>query len=104
MPRWMAWSLLVLFLVHLVPFTWLTVKRRQARYGLVALVFLLLSISFGLVLFAPGFTVGHVPAYWYTRVAAWACALLSLILAVRRRLLAKRAAMRDEAARRVLSA
>jgi hypothetical protein len=85
MPDWLVIALLVVFVIHLVLFLRIALKRRERYYWLVSLTFLLLVISFSSRLWLSDLLIGKIPAYWFPRVAAWGCTITVIVLAIRRR-------------------
>ena len=71
--------LLVVFLVHLVAFAFLGLRRRQPYYAALVVTFALLTATMALRVFAPGLAVADgielAPAL---RRAAWAAAAVSV--------------------------
>ena len=80
-----GWVLLlfVVFVTHLPFFAWRWRATGERRYAATTLTFALLVITYGLALFAPALSVGHVPLFQVVRVCAWASAALSIGLLVR---------------------
>jgi len=71
--------LLVIFLIHLVAFAALGLKRRQGYYLALVLTFSLLSAAMAAELFAPDVMVAQgVTLYQALRTAAWPAAVVSV--------------------------
>jgi hypothetical protein len=84
MPEWLIAALSVLFLIHLLAFARLAIVQGEAYYWLVSCVFLALTTSFGLRLFAPEIAWGQTPIYLTLRYLAWLLAGISLPMLIRR--------------------
>lgn len=79
--------LLVIFLIHLVAFSALGLKRRQGYYLALVLTFSLLSASMAAELFAPEVMVAQdLTLYQALRSAAWPAAVVSVGWSVHRML------------------
>jgi hypothetical protein len=78
MPEWLVIVLLLVFVVHLVIFSRLALKRRLAYYWLVSAVFLMLVASFGSRVFAPEWMLGPLAAYELFRYFAWMLAVITI--------------------------
>lgn len=70
--------LLVLFLVHLVGFAVVGLRRRQWYYLALVTTFGLLSAAFATLLFAPDVQVWGAALHRLLRFAAWAAAAVSI--------------------------
>lgn len=86
--------LLIVFLLHLVAFAVLGLRRRQPYYAALVVTFTLLSGSMAVHLFAPGMQIGaDVALATALRASAWAAAAVSIgwtLLRVRQRRRARR--------------
>lgn len=86
--------LLIVFVVHLVVFAWLGLRRRQAYYLSLVVTFALLSGSMIIRLLAPDMQLGgELQFATALRMAAWGAAAVSItwtLTRVRRRRLARR--------------
>lgn len=72
-------GLFAVFVIHLIAFAVLGVRRRQPYYAALVLTFALLSASTGLQLVAPGVVVaGDVALHAALRWAAWPAAAVSI--------------------------
>ncbi|SEO82527.1 hypothetical protein SAMN04488052_103221 [Aquisalimonas asiatica] len=94
MPPMLTGLLLVVFLVHLVAFALLGLKRRQAYYLALVITFSLLSASMALRLTAPEAILANGVA-WHEalRMLAWPAAAVSVgwtLLRLRIRIAARR--------------
>jgi len=78
MPDWLIASLIGVFVVHLVVFARLALRRRQSYYVAVSLTFALLIGAFGLRLTLPDLSAGGIPLHWVARRLAWASAAVSI--------------------------
>ena len=80
MPDWWTPLCLFVFVTHLPFFAWRWRKTGELRFAATSLTFALLSLTYGLRLFAPEATLGATPAWELLRVVAWAAAAVSLTL------------------------
>lgn len=72
-------ALLVLFVVHLVAFARLGLKRREGYYAALVVTFALLSAAMAARLAWPGaIVVAEVPLHQALRMAAWPAAAVSV--------------------------
>lgn len=79
MPPILSGLLLVVFVVHLVAFAVLGIRRRQAYYIALVVTFSLLSASMAARLAAPGIAVAHELAlHEALRMFAWPAAAVSV--------------------------
>ena len=78
MPDWLVIMLLLVFVVHLVIFSRLAIKRRLPYYWLVSAVFAVLVISFGLRVIAPEWMLGPLAGYQLFRYFAWLLATITI--------------------------
>jgi len=93
MENWYVPVMFALFAAHLIPMVVLGIKRRELYYLAPIMTFTLLTLTFGLRLFAPQFEVGGQPLHEPVRYAAWTAAAISvplLILRIRKRRRARR--------------
>ena len=74
----LALVLLIIFLVHLVAFGVLGLRRRQGYYAALVLTFALLSAALATRLIAPGIELGGVEVSRALRWAAWPAAAVSI--------------------------
>ena len=82
MPDWLVAMLALTFLVHWVVFARLATICGGHYYWLVSSVFLVLTASFSLRLFAPGLQLATLPLYLVLRYLAWALAAITLPMLV----------------------
>jgi hypothetical protein len=88
MGKWYDPVMFLLFAAHLVPMLVVGIKRRELYYLAPITTFALLTLTFGLRLFAPELEVGGRPLHEPVRYAAWTAAAVSiplLILRIRQR-------------------
>ena len=78
MPEWLVILLLLVFIVHLVIFSRLALKKKLPYYWLVSAVFAMLVASFGLRVFAPEWMLGPLAAYQLFRYFAWLLAVITI--------------------------
>jgi hypothetical protein len=90
MPHWLIVTLLVVFVVHFIIFTILTIKNLSGYYCCVAATFFLLIIAYSLRLWAADWRFAGIKIFWYFRIAAWSMACISLYLTIRSRMRAKK--------------
>ncbi|TVQ40936.1 MAG: hypothetical protein EA370_02935 [Wenzhouxiangella sp.] len=77
--NWITLLLLVVFLVHLVVFIILGLRRRQLYYLSVIVTFSLLCAAMMFVLWWPELSVGEVPVHALLRRAGWMAASVSIV-------------------------
>jgi len=94
MPQWLVALLTLLFLVHLVAFARLAVRRGGAYYAMVTGLFVALTASFGTRWVAPGLQLAGQPLYQWLRYAAWIVAAVTLPMLIVRVLRRARATRR----------
>jgi len=82
MGNWYDLLMFALFAAHLIPLLIVGVKRRELYYLAPVTTFALLTLTFGLRLFAPELEVGSTPLHEPVRYAAWAAAAVSIPLFV----------------------
>lgn len=75
---------MLLFAAHLAGFAALWLKRRESYYLALVVTFTLLTGAFAAALFAPGWTIGNLPAFRVLRYAAWCAAAVSISWTVMR--------------------
>jgi len=88
MDNWYDPVMFALFAAHLIPMLVIGIKRRELYYLAPITTFALLTLTFGLRLFAPEFEVGGRPLHEPVRYAAWTAAAISiplLVLRIRKR-------------------
>lgn len=88
MSHWYDPIMFVLFAAHLIPMLIVGLKRRERYYLAPITTFALLTLTFGLRLFAPELEIGGRPLHEPVRYAAWTAAAVSiplLILRIRKR-------------------
>ena len=85
MPDWLTMLLLAIFVVHLVVFGVLLIRRREKYYAAVTLTFLLLTATFAVRLWAPDAAIGDLSLFWSLRIAAWCSAAVSITWLLSRR-------------------
>jgi hypothetical protein len=90
MPDWLVMLLFVVFLVHLMIFVRLGIVRGDGYYWLVSSVFLVLTASFGLRIWAPEIQVVDQPLYQMLRYLAWLLAAITIPTMIWRRVRAKK--------------
>ena len=78
MPEWLVIFLLLVFVIHLVIFGRLALKRKLLYYWLVSAVFAMLVASFGLRLIAPGWMLGPQAGYHLFHYFAWLLAAITI--------------------------
>jgi hypothetical protein len=78
MPEWLVILLFMIFVIHLVIFGRLATMQKLPYYWLVTAVFAVLSVSFGLRLFAPEWMLGPLAAYQLFRYFAWLLAAITI--------------------------
>lgn len=77
-------ALLVVFLVHLVAFAVLGLRRREGYYLALVVTFALLSVSIGARLIAPDIALGNWPLHQLIRYTAWVAAAISITWTISR--------------------
>ena len=84
MPHWLPPVLTALFAIHLAVFGRLALRRGEAYYWLLCLLFTALTTSFALRWLLPELAVASMPLHLAARYLAWALACITLpLLAVR---------------------
>jgi peptidoglycan/LPS O-acetylase OafA/YrhL len=86
MPEWMPQLLLFVFATHLPFFAWRYHRTRERRHGATALTFALLTLAYGLRVFAPEASWAGVSLHRAARVPALLSAIVSLALLARHQL------------------
>jgi len=86
MPHWLVVSLLIVFAIHCVVFASLFLIRKDRYFVLVSLTFFLLVVSYLLRLWFQTWQLAGLRAFFLLRVLAWAMALVSISIAIRRRI------------------
>ncbi len=71
------------FVTHLPFFVWRYAKTRELRFAATSITFVLLSLTYGVKLWAPDASLWGTPLFWWLRVPAWIAAALSLGLLAR---------------------
>lgn len=89
--NWTAAALLVVFLVHLVVFAILGLRRRQGYYLALVVTFSLLSAATAFRLWWPELTLGEWLVSQVLRAAAWLAAAVSISWALARSVSRRRA-------------
>ncbi len=74
----LPWFLLLVFVVHLMVFGTLAVRRREGYYLALVVTFALLTCSLGMRLFLPEINLGGQELSQWVRWAAWLAALVSI--------------------------
>ncbi len=90
MPQWLIALLALLFLVHLLAFARLTLRRGGGYYWLLTVLFLALTASFTVRLFFPGWQVGGHALHAMLRYLAWGLAAVTLPMLIARLLRRKK--------------
>ncbi len=75
--------LLFVFATHLPFFLWKYKQTGQPRFAATSVTFALLTLTYGVRLFAPEATLGDTPLYMWIRIPAWIAATLSIGLLIR---------------------
>ena len=75
--------LLFVFSTHLPYFAWKWNRTRELRYAATTLTFFLLTVAYGIRVFAPGVSIGGISLFTISRVPAWAAAAVSIGLLLR---------------------
>ncbi len=83
MPDWYPELLLFVFVTHMPFFAWRWWRTRELRHAATTLTFALLSVTYGLRVFAPAVEWGGMPLYTWLRIPAWISAVLSIGLLLR---------------------
>lgn len=84
MPQWFIALLALLFLVHLLVFARLVVRRGGAYYFLLTILFLALTASFTVRLMAPGWQLGGQAVHMVLRYLSWALAAVTVPMLIAR--------------------
>lgn len=92
MPTWLSAVLLAIFVIHLVVFFRLFLRRGEKYYLAASFTFLLLVATFSVKIWAPEVQVAGFSLFWALRIAAWISAAVSITWLVRRRIQKRRAA------------
>lgn len=71
-------TLLLVFLVHLVAFAVLGLRRKERYYLALVITFGLLSASIAVRMGMPGMNVGEWPLHQVLRILGWAAAAVSI--------------------------
>jgi hypothetical protein len=87
MPHWLVVALLIVFAIHCVVFASLFLLRKDKYFVLVSLTFFLLVVSYSLRIWFETWQLAGLKAFFLLRVMAWAMALASISIAIRRRIL-----------------
>jgi len=80
MSNWYDPVMFLLFGAHLIPMLIVGIKRRELYYLAPITTFALLTLTFGLRLFAPELEVGDRPLHEPVRYMAWIAAAVSIPL------------------------
>lgn len=80
MPHWFPALLLFVFATHGPAFAWRWSRTREARHAATTVTFALLTVAYGLRVFAPQAAWGDLSLWQAVRVVAWASAAVSLSL------------------------
>jgi hypothetical protein len=80
MSQWMPPILLCVFATHLPLFAWLYHRTHELRYAAATLTFVLLTVAYGLRIFAPELAWHGRPLHQEVRVVAWLAAGTSIVL------------------------
>ena len=80
MSQWMPAILLCVFATHLSLFAWLYHRTHELRYAAATLTFVLLTVTYGLRIFAPELAWHGWPLHQEVRVIAWLAAGMSIVL------------------------
>ncbi len=75
--------LLLVFSTHMPFFAWKWARTRELRYAATTMTFSLLTIAYGIRVFAPEVSIGGVSLFTISRVPAWAAAAVSIGLLIR---------------------
>jgi hypothetical protein len=75
--------LLFVFATHMPFFAWKWARTREPRFAATTVTFSLLTIAYGIRVFAPEASVGGVSLFTISRVPAWAAAAVSIGLLIR---------------------
>jgi hypothetical protein len=84
MPQWLVALLALLFLVHLLAFLVLALRRGGYYYWLLTALFLTLTASFTLRLLLPGWQVAGQAVYVMLRYLSWAIAAVTVPILIAR--------------------
>jgi hypothetical protein len=85
MPQWIFAGLALLFFAHLLVFSNLALRRGDAYYWLLTVMFLALTGSFTLRLLVPDWQVGGQEAHVLLRYLSWAIAAVTLPMLIARK-------------------
>ncbi len=92
--NWTTAGLLLVFLVHLVVFAILGLRRRQGYYLALVVTFSLLSAAMAFRLWWPELSVGDWPVSQLLRAMAWNAAVVSITWGLAR-FVSRRRALRE---------
>jgi len=92
--NWTTAGLLLVFLVHLVVFAILGLRRRQGYYLALVVTFSLLSAAMAFRLWWPEFSVADWPVSQLLRAMAWIAAAVSITWGLAR-FVSRRSALRE---------
>ena len=74
--------LLFVFSTHMPFFAWKWARTRELRFAATTVTFFLLTIAYGIRVFAPEGSIGGVSLFSIMRVPAWAAAAVSIGLLI----------------------
>ena len=80
MSQWMPAILFCVFATHLLLFAWLYQRTRELRFAAATLTFVLLTLVYGLRVFAPELAWYGRPLHQEVRVVAWLATGISIVL------------------------
>ena len=80
MSQWMPAILCCVFVTHLLLFAWLYHRTHEPRFAAATLTFVLLTVAYGLRVFAPELAWHGWPLHQEVRVVAWLAAGVSIVL------------------------
>ncbi len=83
MPDWWIPLCFGVFVTHMPFFAWRWRRTGELRYAATTLTFALLSVTYGLRVFAPELQAGGITLWEWVRVPAWLSAAASLSLLAR---------------------
>ena len=86
MPDWWPTLCLIVFTTHAPYFAWRYRRTGEPRFAATTATFVLLSLTYGLRVFAPDVAVAEISLWQWARVPAWLAAALSLGLLARHRM------------------
>jgi len=89
MPDWWIPLCLFVFVTHMPFFAWRYRRTREIRFAATTTTFALLSVTYAVRVFAPDLELAGAPLWWWFRVPAWACAVVSLGLLAKHALRAR---------------